>query len=290
MKTISALIFAFIITVVIADKVSAQSQMTPEFRLDIHYTDTSTHGEGFELHPVRALGYDPRAKDAYDPFFGEDGGQGDVSDSIYSGDIGGFPDVFFRYPNSDSGTRVDIRHKPNADSFSINYIMGLKFQFPAGHIYWDPRTVPQAVTAIWIRPLNRIDTVVADMKRDSIFKGLFGYGYVVTLFYNMVPQMLPLAVNSQPQDASLLSALSAYPNPIREQGKISVALSEPATLTITGFDETGRECIRQVDVLSNGVSMIPLQNIGALHGSILLHVEVTSASRSESRNILVVKN
>jgi hypothetical protein len=288
MKTFNALFFSLLATVLFVGHADAQSTLVPEFRLDIHYTDTSAHGEGFEFPYLRAIGYDAKASDGYDAQFGED--------AEYPGSIGSYPDLFFLYSaNGDSSTRIDIRHKPTADSFAINYVMGVKFQFSSGHLFWDPAQIPAGVTAVWIRPMSQLDSVVGDMKRDSIFKvsllqnQLWGYEYLVTLFYNMAPVRLNMGVGEQPSTA-LMSELSAYPNPIREQGRIGLSLSEPVTVTLTGYDETGRECLRQLEMMPAGSTSVALQNISSLHGSILLHVEAASATREESRNILVVKD
>src|SRR5689334_9448053 len=119
MKILSVLFSIAICLMLCGRGALCQSISTPEFRLDMYYTDTTSSGSGFTF-PVRAIGYDPLASDGYDPQFGED--------DDYPGSVQGFHDFYFVYPDS-LHTRVDIKHRPQTSSFALNYRMEVKFDF-----------------------------------------------------------------------------------------------------------------------------------------------------------------
>lgn len=297
-----SLLFRFLIAATITGLAMTMSSprlaaQTPEFRLDLTLTDTNVvyrNGTIIERDTITlagsAFGFDANARDGYDAVFGED----DLYPESFS-QLGYYGNsLYFEYPNADTTTRVTIRHKPNVNSFSLDYAMGLWFnKGEPGAIHWNKNLIPQAVNAIWLRPLNRLDTVLVDMKKFSELQNdslnqKWGGEYLITVFYNMTPSLLDVPVSPVAQGGLILSAL-AYPNPVVTVGKLALDLAEPAMVSIAGYDATGRKCLSLVRQSSSGTQLIDLGAITAAQGAIFLHVDATSATRHETRNMMIVK-
>jgi hypothetical protein len=234
----------------------------------------------------RAIGYDSLATDGIDAFFGE---------MSYPGGLGFGADFFFKIPDGDE-TMIDIRNKPATDSFSIDYKMYMSVDSAIGSIYWDPSKIPAAVTGIWIRPYYS-QTPIMDMKNNRIFTfsndSLLTWGnfLVVTVFHNMQPQYIPLAgvEDAATNSGGLIASASVFPNPMPKAGTLDLTLNEPAYVSISGYDAAGREVLRIARSVSSGENMIDLSGLANARGAVFLRVDAESGTRSEVKNIVVMK-
>ena len=271
--------------------VYAQSPNLAEFHLDLHFQDTTTDGI-IDSIVGRAFGYDALASDGYDAKFGED--------VDYPGGLSLGNDFWFtRYDQSE--TRVDIMRKPLTDSFALNFSMGLSFEQYPGSIFWDTNQIPGNIKGIWIRPYydtaNDVPPLV-DMKKTNIFTvpnpsqaTLWGQ-FAVTIFYNMEPRFIPpAAVNgSGPNNGNLILEAAAFPNPMLSTGALTVTLSGPGDLSITGYDITGREVLHLTRTGNIGENTIDLSSeLANAHGAIMLRIESQSGSREETKDVMLVK-
>src|ERR1017187_2244373 len=137
------LLFTFILAAygLTVDPVGAQ-QATPEFRVDLHYTDA---GGGHPNGPV-AFGYDPAATDS-----GADIQFGEALLPGAGGSPGGGFYLAFQVSPID-GSLIDILQKPSPDSFILQYKL-----FLSGYVYpavlsWDRSKIPAAIKGLWITP------------------------------------------------------------------------------------------------------------------------------------------
>ncbi|MDP4198548.1 MAG: hypothetical protein Q8922_00570 [Bacteroidota bacterium] len=285
MKRLVSISIITIIGAVAGLTIRAEAQ-SPEFHLDFLLRDTLQSGSHIEFGG-RSIGYDPSATDSVDLQFHED--------PEYPGTyLEAGNDLFFEYPRNIGETRIDIRNKPATGSFVINYVMGVSFDwYPTGRLVWDPAVIPQAVTALWLRPYNRQDTVLRDMREQSSLSltptenSLWNGKYLITLFYNTTPPSLGVAKSSQ--NVGLIVSAAAYPNPVITSGRLAVNLSEPAGLRVAGCDAAGRECFRYSAEANAGLSMLDLSSLESARGAVFLHIDATSGTRHDSRNVMVVK-
>ncbi len=268
-----------------------RAQTLPEFGLTIHFTDTLSDGSVSNFSP-REIGYDSRATDSLDPSFGEDeypGGLSPDQDFYFTR-----PDLFGGQP--DEGT-IDIMHKPSLDSFAIDYTTFVSFSYFPGSLYWDTTQIPPQITGIWLRP-SWSTTPFVDMKHTGIFtvprpdtQGIWGMNYVITVFYNMQPRFIPTAaVNEAPSSSGLLVNATVFPNPMPSSGTLDVQLSEPAALSIVGYDIAGREVLRMANSANMGENVFNLSSLpDNVHGAVLLRVDAESGSREETKNIMLIR-
>jgi hypothetical protein len=234
----------------------------------------------------RAIGYDSSATDGIDQLFGE---------MSYPGGLGFGADFFFKIPDGDE-TAIDIRHKPATDSFSIDFKMYMSVDSAFGSIYWNPSQIPASVTGIWIRPYYS-QTPIMDMKNNRIFTfsndSLLTWGnfLIVTVFHNMQPHYIPLAgVDNIPANSGgLIASASVFPNPMPKGGALDLTLNEPAYVSISGYDAAGREVLRIERSVSSGENTIDLSGLANARGAIFLRVDAESGTRSEVKNIVVMK-
>jgi hypothetical protein len=285
-----AIIFIFLL---IAFTSAGYSQSTPEFRLDLHYKDA---GGGGSSNPV-AFGYDPKASDTLDSQFGE------IWYPTAKTNPGGYY-LAFQFPGDTIASLVDIMHKPTTDSFVLQYKVFLSaFIYPAV-LSWDRSKIPANVTGIWIAPAAAPFLIMADMsKQDSVTIDLVNptdtnyannwEAAIITLFYNTPPHTLAVSQTASP-GAGLVSELTAYPNPMSTSGALSFVLSEPAALSIVGYDALGREVLRIAKNEPAGESQIDLSAassamLASARGAILLRVDASSGTRNDTKTVMLVK-
>ena len=164
-----------------------------------------------------------------------------------------------------------------------------------GSIYWDTSQIPAIVTGVWIRPYYST-TPIMDMKNNRIFTftsdSLITWGpyLLVTVFYNMVPHIASSGVENTPSNSvGLIANASVYPNPMPNGGALDLTLNEPAYVSITGSDAAGREVLHISRSVSSGENRIDLSSLTNVHGAIFLRVDAESDSRSEVKNVVVMK-
>ena len=281
----------FFTAILSSGKVNAQPSRA-EFHLDLTLRDTTVQ-DGIVTLTGRSFGYDPHGSNKYDSVFGED--------QCYP--VVGIPgpdasDLYFVWPGTgDCGTRVQIFPHPFADSFAINYQMGLYFAQYPGYITWDTMQIPPEVTGIWLRP-SWSQTPLVDMKHteefsipstDSAF--LWGSNFTVTVFYGMQPRYIPAGVSSGSTSGNkLLISASAMPNPMTSSGTLEVTLSDPALISITGYDIVGHEVLRLSRTGSAGDNMIDLSShLLNAHGAVMLRIDAQSGSKEETKDLMVVR-
>ena len=260
------------------DTVSGKIDTIPE-RID-------TVPAQIDVRTGRAIGYDSSATDGLDAAFGE---------MSYPGGLGFGADLFFEIPDGDA-TTIDIRHKPATDSFAIDYKMYMSIDSAVGSIYWNPSEIPAIVTGIWIRPYYS-QTPIMDMKNNRIFTfnsdSLLTWGayLVVTVFYNMEPHYIPQAgvENAPANSGGLIASASVFPNPMPNGGSLDLTLNDPAYVSISGYDAAGREVLRIAKTESSGENTIDLSSLANAHGAIFLRVDAESGTRSEVKNVVVMK-
>lgn len=275
----------------------AQSPDNAEFHLDLHFRDMTTDGTIDSLMG-RAFGYDPAATDEYNAAFGED--------VDYPGGNSPGNDFWFTRPDQQSATRVEIRHKPAADSFALTYSMGLNFEQYPGSIFWDRNQIPAIVKGVWISAYEAT-TPLVDMKDTNIFTeanasqaSMWG-NLTVTVFYNMQPRYLPAAVgNTSVGGAGLILNATVYPNPMPSGGALDITLADAASLAIVGYDVTGRKVLRLSRSAMPGENIVDLSSalatsalatsaLANVHGAILLHIEAASGSENATKNVMLVR-
>jgi hypothetical protein len=265
----------------------AQSPDAAEFHLDLHYRDTVSGTVDSLIG--RAFGYDPQASDGYDAAFGED--------PSYPGSIFAANDFYFNRPYPDSATRVDIRHKPSTDSFALTYSLGLSFEQYPGSIFWDPSQIPAIIKGIWISAYET-DTPLVDMKKTNIFTEsnasvAASWGTLtITIFYNMEPHYIsPAAVSgSAANGGGLIASATVFPNPMPSGGALDVTLSQAASLSIAGYDVTGREVLRLARGGMGGENILDLSTaLANVHGAIMLHIDASSTSEKAEKNVMLVR-
>lgn len=258
------------------------AQSTPEFKLKLHFIDV----KGASPKNLDGFGYDAMATDSLDPVFGEAEYPGPTTGGLYVA----FELPAFYSPGDPIYSGTDIRPKPATESFSISYkLFASPFRAP-GTLSWDHAAIPQGVTAIRITPYGQDSPVLAEMTvQDSVSVDFSSSWWPagITLYYNMQPPQA--VVHQESSTHALILSAAGYPNPIHESGKVGLELSMPATVILTGYDEAGRECLHQTQMVPSGPTSLSLSDLTALHGSILLHIEAVSTSTTETRNILVVK-
>lgn len=266
----------------------AQSPDDAEFHLDLHFRDTVSGR--IDSLTGRAFGYDPRASDGYDSLFGED------ADYPGGGSPGG-NDFWFERPYPDSATRADIRHKPTTDSFAISYAPGISFENYPGSIFWDPAQIPAIIKGIWISAYEAT-TPLVDMKDTNIFTEPSGFeaalwgNLTITVFYNMQPHYISrAAVNgSSANGAGLITDATVYPNPMPSTGALDVTLGGAASLTVVGYDITGREVLRLSREGMGGENMLDLSSqLANIHGVVMLHIEAASGAENATKNVMFVR-
>jgi hypothetical protein len=289
LKRQSLLLITFLIVAYCqpVDSVHAQ-QATPEFRLDLNYSDAGG-GHPSGNAPV-AFGYDPSATDSgVDKQFGEA--------QLPLTNPGGFELAFELDPID--GSLIDILQKPSLDSFILQYTLYLSaYQYPAV-LSWDRSKIPPAIKGIWITPYGEPsfkmgdmvtqDTVVIDAANPSDTNYYLNWGpAVITLYYNTEPYFLGVAESVNPV-SGLLSDLAAYPNPMSAKSALSFNLSESAYVSITGCDAAGREVLRLAKYISSGENIIDLSSLADARGAIFLRVDAESGTSSEVKTLVVMK-
>jgi hypothetical protein len=289
LKRQSLLLITFLITAYCrpVDLVRAQ-QATPEFQLDLHYSDAGG-GHPSGNAPV-AFGYDPSATDSgVDKQFGEA--------QIPLTSPGGFELAFEIDPID--GSLIDILQKPTADSFILQYTLYLSADLYPAVLSWDRSKIPTAIKGIWITPYGEPSFKMADMvTQDSVIidaanptdtNYYLNWGpAVITLYYNTEPYFLGVSETAI-SGSGLLSALAAYPNPMSENSALSFNLSEPAYVSVTGCDAAGREVLRIAKYVSSGANLIDLSSLANARGAIFLRVDAESSTTSEVKTLVVMK-
>ena len=266
---------------------------TPEFGLVLHYSEASSYTR------TLSFGYDPRATAGKDTAFGEE-------DFPNFGAPSGDPDLNFTYDDTviaeqDAATYIDILHKPQQGSFALQYLFHLSAGTYPGHLAWDLSKIPPEVTGIVVTPLSATNFLLVDMKQQPSYdieivnNTMDPHDYsnwkntVITIYYNM-PTPFQSAVAGTAAVGGLLQAVNVYPNPLSPRSTMQIVAGEPSSVTITGYDAAGRECLRESKEVSTGVNAIDLQNLKPACGAIMLHIEATNGTLHETRNVMVVKD
>jgi hypothetical protein len=269
----------------------AQS-LTPEWSLPLQYQETPAG-----VTATLVIGYDARATDAYDSSFGE------VEMPPFSG-----PDnslINQEYPADSlswTATKINIMHKPSADSFAIQYKINVRpSDKTVGHLSWDASKLPPQIKGIQVTPWSYPSMFLVDMLKQSNFDVNVSISQtdphscgvwipaVITVYYNMQPQFGGASgVAPSSTSTSLISLAEVYPNPLTTAGKLHLAMSDAAHLTIVGYDVAGRVCIRTSAEAIAGQNEIDLSTLAKSRGAIMLHIDATNASRHETRNIMVM--
>lgn len=269
----------------------AQAQ-SAEFGFVLHYSETS------DFVQTLTFGYDSRATYGKDALFGEE-------DFPAFGGPPGAGAVYFTYDDSviaqqSTGTRIDILPKPQNDG-ALQYQFHLYGGTYPAHLVWDRTKIPSIVRSIQVTPASATNMVMLDMTKASSFDidimhntmDIHDYSNwkdaVITIYYNMDPGQQG-GVADAGQTTALLGTVTPYPNPIGVSGALLVNTNDMASLTVTGFDAAGRECFRAFKQVSAGSNSLDLKGLMNCAGAIMLHVEATSGSRHETRNVMVVKD
>ncbi len=262
---------------------------TPEFELKLHYSDA---GGGGNSDP-KGFGYDPKATDGIDSQFGE---------MFYPGAIGsgGYFMAFELNDSEDDYSEIDIMPKPSTDTFTLQYTFVLTaFMYPAV-LSWDPSTIPSAIKSITITPAGASFLPMADMTKQSSVTiddvdptdtnyYLNWLPATITIYYNLQSPFEGVAPSANPSDGLLLN-LTTYPNPMSTSGVVSFSLSEPASISVSGYDAIGREVLRFTKNEPAGVNQIDLSGLAAnAHGAIMLRVEASSNAQYETKTVMLVK-
>lgn len=233
-----------------------------EFKLEISATFPK---EGQIVFPV-FLGYDPIAVDSLEyatrawkeeRTFQAPIGKISIFEQPYPENPQG-RDLAFRDPGVLYGkqwlelTKMDIREKPELDSFSMRWIL---YVDPSNEsvepddrvvLNWDRNQIPTIVRHLVMRYRN--EETIVDMKTansvtlwaDSLQENGGSLNINITAYYNMdIP-----AGNSGVSDAHANEiSLRAYPNPAISHSKILLELNQTEYVTLAIYDVQGREIV-----------------------------------------------
>lgn len=219
--------FALLLLFAITTSVHAQ-----EFKVDLHVKD----GSGFGL--TGTFGFDPMATDGYDSQFGEHGlypPPGPGLDFRFVGNVTG------QNINDGDGDPVNIRRKPNTDSFTIQYEWSLAATDLPVTVTWSSITNPN-IKAITLAPAALPSLIIGDLtKKNSITitsDSLALYRDVVlTVYYNMLPSSSVRTVVASSANADL----KVWPNPLTSSSKISFTSRKDEMVVLRAVDVAGRE-------------------------------------------------
>ena len=171
-------------------------------------------------------------------------------------------------------------------------------QYPTT-VTWDRSHIPSQIKGIVVTSPSDRGVELADLtKQDSVVLGTDPsapnyyqnwWPAIITIYYNVQPPQF-LAVKTSDAHAPLLSGLGAYPNPMAAHGKLAFTLGEPAMVHVVAYDAAGRLVLSTEMNGSAGSNLLDLTGVGPEHGALLLHVDATSGSRAESKNVMVLKD
>jgi hypothetical protein len=255
---------------------------TPEFGLKIHLDE----GSGFTRNLT--IGYDPIATRGQDTAFGEQC----APNITPEGDLY----MYSTYPNDIScATQVNIMPKPVQDTFTAFYdIYAAPSSGHTAHLTWDPTTIPAEVLSmrVWKNGM-----FLVDLKNSNSFDILINHDFssphshdnwknaTVILFWSNGK----LGVDPQGLSTALIQSATTFPNPMATSGALAVSLGEPALVTVHGYDVTGREVLTLHKHGSAGMNEIALDAMEAQHGAMMLRVEAVSASRHETKTVMLAR-
>jgi len=260
----------------------ASRAQTPEFALKIHLNDST----GFSRDLT--IGYDAAATNGQDVSFGEEC----APNIVPEGDLY----MYSTYPNDiNCATKVNIMHKPVQDTFTAFYeIFAAPSSGHIAHLTWDPTTIPAQVVSmrVWKNGM-----FLVDLKNSNSFDILINHDFssphshdnwkdaTIILFWSNGT----LGVDPQGLSTALIRSATTFPNPMVTAGALAVSLGEPAQVSVHGYDVTGREVLALRQQGNAGLNEIALDAIEAQHGAMLLRVEATSASRHETKTLMLAK-
>jgi hypothetical protein len=271
----------------------------PQFQLTL---SNDYIAEGQDHFLTASFGYDTAATVGIDLLFGE---------NAYPpiGGFGGERTMTFLLPDSSTASQsdnspIDIMPRPKptpgtVDSFTIQYQFWFSSISYPTTITWDRTFIPSQIKGIIVTSPGDPGVELADLtKQDSVVIGIdpsapnYYYNWlpaIITIYYNTTPpQFLDVRANDGP--AALLSGLGAYPNPMAENGRLAFTLGEPANVHVIAYDAAGRLVLNREMNSQAGMNQVDLNNVGPSHGAILLHVDATSGSRHESKDVMVLKD
>jgi len=263
---------------------SASTALSQELKLEITPNNPANPTPEFQVVPSVFLGYDPIASDTL-----EYGDRAWIERRTYPV-IGQIPifeqgwlendrgrDLAFRDPGSANIadttwqrnfradlSKMDIRQKPVADSFTMKWIL---FVDPSGEtphpddkmtLNWDRNQIPPIVRHVILAYRNG-ETII-DMKSansvviwgDSLRENGGSQNLSITLYYN---QGITAGIEERGSNSI---RLSAYPNPAISHSKILLQLDQAEYVTLGIFDVQGREVMSQTFVGSMGMNELEI--------------------------------
>jgi hypothetical protein len=191
---------------------------------------------------------------------------------------------FYLSADGYDGGYIDIRHKPAADSFMLQYeiLLSTSDNGDSMHIVWDKTKIPSIVKHIYISSeALSLKYIRLDMTQQSRFDfpmfldSINMYHQIlVTLLYN--EDML--AVKNYPE-ASGTQAASLYPTIVTGNSPVYLSLKEAHTVSILLYDMTGRK-VRAMQINAS-------EGSNELFGLHLTSGMYVAEIRDESKNIIL---
>jgi hypothetical protein len=245
-----------------------------EFFIDVTATDAGERTRGV------VFGYDSTASDA---FVEKDFDRNGVGEQEWPDD----PNFRFMMQNGALRGAYDIRHKPELDSFMIQYQIVIVSADKPIKLRWDRTRIPAAIPHIVLYSLNvpsyrRVDMTSQDTMTISAGEDAKNFEKMgVMLLYNMEPPVL--AVDDVDAQGIML-----YPNPYAASATLTLNLPLPSRVSVTVMDVAGRVVMQESEVLSAGNVSMPIMDQVAVAGPRFVRIVVTDSrgTRTYVRSIV----
>ena len=284
----------FVFIVLITGISVAQAQL-PEFSLHVKLFVNNDSARTI------IFGYDPAASDSMvykreswfsDEFTGGEqlypfGQSGDL-DFRMSGFYVNRPELGI---DGSNGGPIDIRMKPNLDSFNLKY--GLECVVVHGtknaRIEWNPQLIPPIIKHVTLASYHFPSKIRLDMKTASNFviplidsgEDLYS-NMILTIYYNEEIQSGVNAVASTP-----IEDLLFYPNPLDSRSKLHFTMIEDKKLTLSAYDITGKKIFQRNIIATTGTNDVDLnKNDFASHSGVYL-IRLSGDGFEKSATIIV---
>jgi hypothetical protein len=239
-----------------------------EFRLavSVNATNLSRHlAFGFDGNASDTM-FDGAPKDSLlDKKYGElllpeGGAPGDFDARMTDRTLGRTYLTFYDSTTFDGGF-IDIRRKPSADSFQLQYELyqnAADIGVPVS-ISWDNSNIPTSVQHVYLSPEGNPDIKVRlDMKTENQLSIDARFDSASLYKVMLITVVYKGAKNAVTQTGPLPNAVSVFPNPMDSRSSVRFMLDEDGMMRVSAYDIIGKKVTEKIIKGTRGENEVTL--------------------------------